>query len=283
MHATDHQGRVLTLPDGRNLGYAEFGDPNGAPCLYFHFTPGSRLEPVALFSGTRRTWLQGIRLIGVDRPGFGLSDPQPGRTLLDWPDDITALADHLGIERFAVLGASGGGGYALACAYALPQRLTAALVVSGLGPLDRPDAKAGMAWMNRLLYGLSGRAPLLLQALSWAMFRALLAVPAAQAGGYLLTERSCLTRNRLYANARLHDRSRRPTGPCRRLGRGPAAGHPRPRPGHRPPHPTMGISPGGHHHAGAPVARPARHERACSPCPLPGRIDPQLSSGVCRR
>jgi pimeloyl-ACP methyl ester carboxylesterase len=174
MQATELQTRILTLPGGRNLGYTEFGDPHGAPCFYFHFTPGSRLDPMALFSGARQVWLDGIRLIGVDRPGFGRSDPQPGRTLLDWPNDVAALGDHLSLDRFAVLGASGGGGYALTCAHTLPHRLTATLLVSGMGPLAHPNATAGMAPMNRLLYRLSSQAPLLLQVASWALFRAML-------------------------------------------------------------------------------------------------------------
>jgi len=116
MSSTKRPDTVLALADGRRLGYAEFGDPSGAPCLYFHFSPGSRLEPAAVFSGVRQAWLRGVRLVSADRPGFGLSDRQPARTLLDWPGDIAALADHLGIDRFAVLGASGGGAYALACA-----------------------------------------------------------------------------------------------------------------------------------------------------------------------
>ena len=145
MSSTRRPATVLALADGRRLGYAEFGDPSGAPCLYFHFSPGSRLEPAAVFSGVRQPWLRGVRLVSADRPGFGLSDRQPTRTLLDWPGDMAALADHLGIDRFAVLGASGGGAYALACARLLPSRLTAAVVVSGIGPLDRPGATTAMA------------------------------------------------------------------------------------------------------------------------------------------
>jgi pimeloyl-ACP methyl ester carboxylesterase len=174
MSSTKRPDTVLALADGRRLGYAEFGDPSGAPCLYFHFSPGSRLEPAAVFSGLRQAWLRGVRLVSADRPGFGLSDRQPTRTLLDWPGDIAALADHLGIDRFAVLGASGGGAYALACARLLPARLTAAVVVSGVGPLDPPGATTGMAPSNRLLYGLGRRAPLLLQAVSRVMFKVLL-------------------------------------------------------------------------------------------------------------
>jgi pimeloyl-ACP methyl ester carboxylesterase len=121
----------------------------------------------------REGLLDGVRLVAIDRPGFGRSDLQPGRGFLDWPDDVVAVADHLGISRFAVLGLSGGGGYVLACAFKVPERLTAALILSGMGPLSRPGAGEGMAAMNRLMYGLSGRAPWVVRALSWTVFRAM--------------------------------------------------------------------------------------------------------------
>jgi pimeloyl-ACP methyl ester carboxylesterase len=103
----------IQLPDGRLLGYAESGAPAGRAVLYFHGHPGARLEAGFLADPATRA---NVRLIGVDRPGMGLSTYQPGRRLLDWPADIAALADALAIERFAVVGLSGGGPYALACA-----------------------------------------------------------------------------------------------------------------------------------------------------------------------
>lgn len=121
----------LTLPDGRRLAAAEYGAASGDPVIYCHGLPGSRLEaafadPVAERVGT---WL-----IAADRPGFGMSDYQPGRTILGWADDVAALADHLGVERFSVLGVSGGAPYALACAFALADRVQSAAIVSGVGP-----------------------------------------------------------------------------------------------------------------------------------------------------
>ena len=77
-------------------------------------------------------------LVAVDRPGVGQSDPLPGRRLLAWPDDVALLADGLGLDRFAVLGHSGGGPFATACAHALPERVTALGVVCGFAPMDRP-------------------------------------------------------------------------------------------------------------------------------------------------
>jgi pimeloyl-ACP methyl ester carboxylesterase len=115
--------------------------------------------------------LQGVRLVAIDRPGFGRSDFQPGRSFLDWPDDVAAVADHNGIDHFAVLGLSGGGGYVLACAFKIPERLTAAVILSGRGPTSRPEARRGMAAINRVMYGLSASAPWVVRALSRAMFR----------------------------------------------------------------------------------------------------------------
>src|SRR5512139_3720722 len=106
--------RHIQLRDRRSLSCAEYGDPQGKPVLFFHGTPSSRLfrHPDDSIAASL-----GVRLITVDRPGFGLSDPKPGRILLDWTDDVIELADAFKIERFAVAGVSGGGPYAAACGY----------------------------------------------------------------------------------------------------------------------------------------------------------------------
>lgn len=83
----------------------------------------------------------GILLVSASRPGLGLSDPDPGRTLLDWPSDVAALADHLRIERFAVVGRSAGGPFAAACAHALPLRVSSLAIVSGIGQLTHDGAR----------------------------------------------------------------------------------------------------------------------------------------------
>jgi pimeloyl-ACP methyl ester carboxylesterase len=125
--------RQLLIGGARRLTFAEFGDPDGMPVFAFHDLPGTRLfrhPDDALTAGL------GIRLITIDRPGLGLSDSQPGRGLLDWPDDVGALADALRIGSFAVLGHGAGGPYAAACAYRLPGRVTKAAIVSGLPPVS---------------------------------------------------------------------------------------------------------------------------------------------------
>jgi pimeloyl-ACP methyl ester carboxylesterase len=102
--------------DGRTLAFAEYGDPSGRPAFTFHGVLGSRLT-WALFDEAARD--SGVRLIAPERPGFGHSGFQRGRRLLDWPTDVRALAHHLGIDRFGVVGFSAGGPHALACADAL--------------------------------------------------------------------------------------------------------------------------------------------------------------------
>jgi pimeloyl-ACP methyl ester carboxylesterase len=146
--------RQLQLGDGRRLGYVEYGDPAGRPVFLFPGVPGSRLQghPDRSIAGTL-----GVRLIGVDRPGYGLSDEQRGRTLLDWPDDVAALADHLGFERFAVVGISGGGPFAAACAWKIPERLVAVSLVSAMGPADASETIANMPWLNRLMLQIGKR------------------------------------------------------------------------------------------------------------------------------
>lgn len=162
MTGSEPSDSTVTLPDGRRLGYAEYGDPTGAPVLYFHGTQSSRLErhPDASIARAR-----GARIIAVDRPGHGLSDHQPRRALLDWPGDVASLADALGIDRFAVLGMSGGGPYTLACAYAIPERLTTATIIAGTAPIAEPEVFGGLPGSLRSTMALARRAPWLVSAM----------------------------------------------------------------------------------------------------------------------
>ena len=124
--------QVLTLETGRKLGYAEYGAEGGNPVFYFHGYPGSRLEAGLMEDHWESS---GIHLISVDRPGMGLSEYQPRRTILDTPDDVMELATHLGLESYGVMGVSGGGPYALACAYKIPSdQIVGCAVISGSGP-----------------------------------------------------------------------------------------------------------------------------------------------------
>jgi pimeloyl-ACP methyl ester carboxylesterase len=156
--STDPIHQVLQLKDGRQLGFAEFGELQGKPLFFFHGQPGSRLGGRIFDDAARRL---GIRIICPDRPGYGLSDLKPGRSLLDWADDVLELAGHLHLERFSVLGFSGGGPYSLVCAYAIPQRLQAATFVSGVGPAHIPGLTQGMSLPNRMLINAVRLAPFL--------------------------------------------------------------------------------------------------------------------------
>src|SRR5215831_6622757 len=135
----EHENSTVILADGRRIGYAEWGDADGRPLLYFHGWPGSRLEGRL---GAEAARASGVRLVALDRPGMGLSDRLPRRRLIDWPSDVAAVADALGLRRFAVLGISGGGPYAVACARMLADRLIGVGVVSSLAPMDAPGVTA---------------------------------------------------------------------------------------------------------------------------------------------
>lgn len=141
MIVTNRYSQTIILKDERQLGYAEYGDSVGLPIFYFHGHRSSRLEP-KMYDLEKSPC--DARIIAADRPGYGLSDFQKGRTLLDWPQDVVELANALEINKFAVLGGSGGGPYVAACAYRIPHRLTVCGIVSGLGPV-----KFGTEGMNR--------------------------------------------------------------------------------------------------------------------------------------
>lgn len=165
-HASE--GAQLVLRDGRRLGYTEYGRSDGEPILYFHGHPGSRLEASLAHEAAAAF---GFRVIALDRPGYGLSDFQHGRAITDWPADVAQAADALGIDSFSVAGASGGGPYALACAWRLPGRVVRAAVISGVGPFRVPGSTAGMRWQNQAGFRLCARWPALARILMRSMRR----------------------------------------------------------------------------------------------------------------
>jgi pimeloyl-ACP methyl ester carboxylesterase len=169
-------GKLLRLPDGRRLGYLEYGDPAGRPLFFFHGFGSTRLmrhpdESIAAEMG--------LRVLSVDRPGIGLSDPLAGRRLLDWPADVAAMADALGIGRFAVLGWSGGGPYALACTFRLGERVTAAGVISAPAPLVHERSGEYLRRRQRASARVAVRAPWLLRLALWHWGRPLRRNPEA--------------------------------------------------------------------------------------------------------
>lgn len=155
--ANPAHNQTITLPDGRTLGFAEYGDAHGRKTLlYFHGYPSSRIEAKVL---DRLARAHSVRLLALDRPGYGLSTPQlPRRALLDWPRDVAAFAASRGLDRFAVMGLSGGGPFAVACAHALPaQTLTAVGLFAGAPPWAA--GRHLMSRSRRVLSALANRCP----------------------------------------------------------------------------------------------------------------------------
>jgi len=139
------EGETVSLPDGRNLGYLIVGE--GKPVFYFHGLPSSRLDVLL----KREISSKNLQVIGVDRPGFGLSTFAPKRRPWDFAADASFLAEHLGIGKFALLGVSGGVHYVITCAALLAERVTRAVVISGPSlPLDTSE----MSRMNKLFFKL---------------------------------------------------------------------------------------------------------------------------------
>ncbi|MEJ2732659.1 MAG: alpha/beta hydrolase [Anaerolineae bacterium] len=152
---------LVELSDGRRLAYSLFGAPQGRPAFYFHGTPGSRHEPsLGRDAATRHA----VCIVALDHPGFGGSDYHSGRRLLDWPYDVLEAAQQLGLGRFGVVGASGGGPYALACAHAIPERLDFAAVMGSWAPVHGTRLAQDMAPLDRFFARLSGSLPLLFYA-----------------------------------------------------------------------------------------------------------------------
>jgi pimeloyl-ACP methyl ester carboxylesterase len=167
--------KIIHLKDGRALAYTETGELSYKPIFFFHGNPGSRLirhPDESIAQGLR------VRLIIPDRPGFGLSDFKSNRTLLNSVDDLEELANSLGIDTFAVCGVSAGGPYCAACACKLPHRVTQAVIVSGVAPMDRKGCYKGMHPLWRITFAASKYLPFkLLQLLVWIQSRKILSKP----------------------------------------------------------------------------------------------------------
>lgn len=148
----------ITIQNGRKLGFNEYGPANGTPLFYFHGSPSARIEFCLFGNDTLLEELK-IRLIAPDRPGSGLSDFLPNRKMMDWPKDVSALADHLNLDRFAILGYSGGGPYAAACAVSIPERITKTGIVSGTAPFVIPGLADNINKDSRNFMDLSHQKP----------------------------------------------------------------------------------------------------------------------------
>lgn len=159
---TETDAQCLTLPDGRALCYSIYGSAGpytGADqpptAFYFHSFPGSHREGLATHEAALS---RGLRIVSVSRPGYGGSTNDPSRSILSFSADVLALADHLHVHRFAVMGISGGGPYVLGCVHSIPaSRLAGAVVISGMYPASL--GMSGMMLSNRVLFNVAPWAP----------------------------------------------------------------------------------------------------------------------------
>lgn len=147
---------LIQLKDGRKLSYQEQGEKGGTPIILLHGTPGSRI------------WFEGddsvsrdlrVRTICPERPGYGLSDYFAGHSFATYPSDVEQLADALELEHFYLMGVSGGGAFAAACASALGTRVKAAALVSSTCPTSMIENKRGLSVANRVAFWLAAKFP----------------------------------------------------------------------------------------------------------------------------
>ncbi|KAH8891738.1 alpha/beta-hydrolase [Thozetella sp. PMI_491] len=162
------EAQSLTLKDGRALSYATYGAPLAgafATVFYFHGTPGTHCEGEGVHASATE---KALHIVAVSRPGYAGSTFQPDRTILSFADDVLALADHLKIQQFAVLGISGGGPYVFACMHAFPERVLCGAAVASIYPTEL--GTGGMKFGNRMLLAVAPRAPGLVSfTLDWAL------------------------------------------------------------------------------------------------------------------
>jgi len=177
------------LSRGRAIGFAEYGSPIGAPVLWFHGTPGGRHQvPLAARSAAAD---RGVRLIALERPGVGFSTSHVYPSILGWAVDVEEVADRLGLERFGLIGLSGGGPYVLACAHRLANRVVAGAVMGGVAPSCGKEAPPG--GLVAVALSLSSLLEVVKEPLGhllWGVCRGLipLASPASDAFLYLMPE-----------------------------------------------------------------------------------------------
>lgn len=139
---------AIDLSDGRVLAYADIGESDRPCVLLFHGAPSSRLRVAYL---ENEFVASGVRVVSPDRPGYGRSSRQSGRSMADWPNDVTALTEALGIERFVVAGHSSGGPYAVACAALLSDRVSGLVTLGGVTDMGWPGAWEGYIESERAL------------------------------------------------------------------------------------------------------------------------------------
>jgi pimeloyl-ACP methyl ester carboxylesterase len=146
--------RILILADGRRIGCAEYGDPNGLPVIALHGTPGSRLMFALTHEAARA---RGVRIIAPERQGYGLSDARACANLAEAASDVASVADAYGLDRFALIGVSGGGPYAVAAAAANLDRVVLLALAGPVGPIAELRGQLRLMRRHRLIFNMLAR------------------------------------------------------------------------------------------------------------------------------
>src|SRR5205823_3276287 len=159
------ESKFVALKNGGSLAYVEYGDAAGVPVFFFHGWPSSKTMAQLTDAAAREL---GVRIISPDRPGIWESAFQANRTLLDWPDVLKQLADHLWLERFYIFAISGGAPYAYGCALRLRERVCAIAIASGAPPIVDLTDQNGLLKLYRWMLALYRTSPRLLRVLFYA-------------------------------------------------------------------------------------------------------------------
>ncbi|TFB14116.1 alpha/beta hydrolase [Filobacillus milosensis] len=152
---------TFILKEGRTIGFSQYGADQGYPVLFFHGTPNSRKTSFPDLSILEKL---NVRLITLERPGYGLSDVLDGRTVIDWADDVCEFVEYHGFKQFSVAGVSGGGPYALSCAYKMPDKVRSCGIISGFAPINNnKELRKKMSISHRIAFGMALKSPRLLK------------------------------------------------------------------------------------------------------------------------
>jgi pimeloyl-ACP methyl ester carboxylesterase len=173
--APERSSQVLRLADGRQIGFAEYGDPEGQPVIAIHGTPGSRLM-FALTDATARA--RRLRIVAPERPGYGLSDFRRQTRLAEAAADLEQFANALGLSRFALIGVSGGGPYAVAAAAAMPRRIALLALVNPVGPIAECNRRIRISKAHRLIFNRLGHSNAACTAFFWPLRSLVHSAPA---------------------------------------------------------------------------------------------------------